>query len=536
MPTTSLRLPRFRNAQAVVLLTLFWAVVMAGVLVLSVALSEGHLIYTLDDPYIHLALAEMLLEGHWGVNPGERASPASSAIYPLLLAVFEAFGIGQLGPLVLGFPAAGLSVWLLMRLFWSCAVPNGQWPVLAVVICPLLILAIGAWTLPMTGLEHILHVLSVLALLTGLAHAGETGRFPAFAMVALILMPLLRFEGVALAGAAILVLLWQGQRRSALIAGFSILIALGIYVALMRGLGLPALPGSVMLKSDVASAVGEGGRLTSLVRDLFATFKNALSIREGTMLALAICAIAGGAVRTLRRGKSWCTPEMSVGVAAMLALLAHMVGGRFGWFGRLEIYAVAAGLFALIYIYRRDLEALFAGRRHGQQITLLGVVLVLVFPYGQVLYRTPEASRNIYEQQYQMHRFATEFYPGPVAVNDLGWMTYQNDLFVLDLWGLGSDEVRRLKMTGAYDADAIRRLTEAHDVRYAMIYERWYRGMLPEDWCLVAELRTDKVSAAFADVQIYAVTALDQAPLEEALTAFRPTLPPRVRLEGREGC
>lgn len=42
--------------------------------------------YTLDDPYIHLSLAENLLRGHYGVNLDEVASPSSSILYPFLLA------------------------------------------------------------------------------------------------------------------------------------------------------------------------------------------------------------------------------------------------------------------------------------------------------------------------------------------------------------------------------------------------------------------------------------------------------------------
>jgi hypothetical protein len=34
-----------------------------------------------------------------------------------------------------------------------------------------------------------------------------------------------------------------------------------------------------------------------------------------------------------------------------------------------------------------------------------------------------------------VHRFAVE-YSEPVAVIDLGWVTYRNDEYVLDLWGL----------------------------------------------------------------------------------------------------
>ena len=46
----------------------------SGVLALvgwSIVLADGHLVYALDDPYIHLAVAESILQGGYGVNMGE---------------------------------------------------------------------------------------------------------------------------------------------------------------------------------------------------------------------------------------------------------------------------------------------------------------------------------------------------------------------------------------------------------------------------------------------------------------------------------
>ena len=38
--------------------TLIWGILFAVLVFMSIRLSEGRLIYTLDDPYIHLAVAE----------------------------------------------------------------------------------------------------------------------------------------------------------------------------------------------------------------------------------------------------------------------------------------------------------------------------------------------------------------------------------------------------------------------------------------------------------------------------------------------
>ena len=47
----------------------------AFMLVVQVHFTCG-VIYSLDDPYIHLALARQILHGHYGINPGEFAAPS----------------------------------------------------------------------------------------------------------------------------------------------------------------------------------------------------------------------------------------------------------------------------------------------------------------------------------------------------------------------------------------------------------------------------------------------------------------------------
>ena len=90
-------------------------------------------------------------------------------------------------------------------------------------------------------------------------------------------------------------------------------------------------------------------------------------------------------------------------------------------------------------------------------------------PYVAAALVTPFAARNIYEQQYQMGRFAREIYNRPVAVNDLGLVAYKNTNFVLDLWGLGSEEVRKAKLSGHYGPEQMTALADHHHTGVAMI-------------------------------------------------------------------
>src|SRR5687767_4911056 len=64
-------------------------------------LNNGHITYALDDAYIHLALAERIAAGHYGINANEFSAPASSVIWPFLLVPFSPFRVAEYVPLAL---------------------------------------------------------------------------------------------------------------------------------------------------------------------------------------------------------------------------------------------------------------------------------------------------------------------------------------------------------------------------------------------------------------------------------------------------
>ena len=139
----------------------------------------GSLFYALDDPYIHLALAENLRGGHYGINPGETASPSSSMLYPFLLAATLMVGFGTYGPLVLSVVGALGSAWVLSGMVWRAfegtreAAKPAPWLLYGVM--PLLLVAVNGYALALTGMEHTLHVLASLLILRGLTQLTREG-------------------------------------------------------------------------------------------------------------------------------------------------------------------------------------------------------------------------------------------------------------------------------------------------------------------------------------------------------------------------
>ncbi len=492
-------------------------------LLMSFYLCNNRLIFTLDDPYIHLAVADHILSGGYGVNESELSSPSSSIIWPYLLAFTETLHLGAFGPLFINAIAAFATVFALLRFLETVGFLDRREGLFSYVIAVLAIFVTSAIALPMTGMEHSLHVWASIMTFIGLVEAtrGQGPRLIHF--MALVLLPLVRFEGTAFALAAIVGFALLGQRRFAAAAASVILCSFGLYFALMASRGLPLLPSSVLLKSRIAGDAYEGtSAFGSIFHHLVASFESPF----GRRLILLGVAIACGAwlLRTDRKAVTVCT-------AVLAAIGAHLALGEYDWFHRYEVYIIALAALALLYVAAQTRPLLTTAQWTATQI---GIVLLIGFastPYLLATLQTPLAARNIYEQQYQMSLFAQRLYNGPVAVNDLGLVAYRNPNFVLDLWGLGSEKVRKAKLAGQYGPDQMAALADEYQVGLVMIYDSWFPLGIPATWKKVAILHTDNVTAAVGDVAFYTTPAADAERVATALNSFKTLLPPRDYLE-----
>lgn len=485
-----------------------------GVLVaLSVRAADGQLIYSLDDPYIHLAVAETILRGGYGVNFPEVSAPSSSVLWPWLLAPFLALGLGSLAPLLIGMAASLALAWIAAPVLHSRGVPAASpefW-----LLPPLFLVAVNAVALPMTGMEHALHLLAVGLAVVGLIELGDRGRVGPALVLGAVLSGLIRFEGLALSLSVMGILLAVRRPRPALLIGGALGLALAAHAAFMLRAGLPVLPSSVLVKSNLAADLVDAGGLPvvgQLLSNLFVSLTHPWGIVfAGTVVALLL-ALWRGAAR-------WPLP-----VACILALGAHLAVGRYGWFGRYEAYAAVLAVLTLFHVFGDRLRALWP--------TLLPLLLAVVaVPFALIAWTTPAASRNIFEQQYTMHRIATEILPETVAVNDLGWVAWRNDQYVLDLWGLGSEEARRA-MRASTDMEAyLRDMTTRTGAAYAMIYPEWFGNRVPPEWCSIAALRTSKVTAASPEVSLFLIDRSHEERMRAGLADLAPTLPAGARIE-----
>jgi hypothetical protein len=493
-------------------------------LIASVVLCGGRLVFTLDDPYIHLAVADHILSGGYGVNASEFSSPSSSILWPYLLALTEALHLGGLGPLLINASAAAATLIVILRLFATTGMfDRADDRPIAYAVAGLTILVTSAIALPMTGMEHSLHVWATVVTFSGLVAAARGESLKPSHFVALVLLPLIRFEGLALAGAAVVAFALLGRLRFAVAAAALIGAALSAYAVLMTARGLPLLPSSVLLKSRIAENAYEHH---SLIDAIVQNLQGSLINPYGQRLALLGFAIAIGTWWL------WVDRRARIVCACVLAAIgAHLVSGQYGWFYRYEVYVVALAVVTLVWIVMSVRPQLSA---RGWLVAKSVLLLLMVFagsPYLSAALITPFAARSTYEQQYQMGRFARQFYPHPVAVNDLGLVAYTNPNFVLDLWGLGSEDVRKARLVGQYGPAEMAALADRHHVGLVMVYDSWFPQGLPSSWTKVAVLHTMPVTAASGDVAFYRTPSGDQDEIMRALRSFGLMLPQRASLD-----
>jgi len=509
-----------RGDAGIVTLFLFGAILIGFISVL--VLNRGVFTYMLDDPYIHLAVAEELAKsGHYGVNPVEVSAPCSSPLWPFLMVPFARLPGFTLVPLILStavaFITALLAVGRVRKLLPPKADDRSGAMLRAAAVIGFL-LATNAIGLVFTGMEHSLQVLLAVLVAEGMLRLAEQSPPGKWFYLAVVIGPWVRYENMALSLAALILCFALGRRRQAILLGVTTIAGLALFSGYLLSMSLSPIPASITAKSTF---VGESP-IVAILKNL----KNSINLGRGTIVALGVALLVGMAL-AWRGERAWRIAAACLALAGLL----HLVAGAYGWVNRYEIYILAALIWGLAAITGRILKdaQIHPSRRLGW--ALLPLVPIIGFPYLFGLVVLPLAANNIYEQQYQMHRFAVDYWGKPVAVNDLGYVGFRNDQYVLDLWGLASPLALRARMNHE-DPTWMNVLSEKHDVGLAMIYSAWFSD-LPLGWKKVGVLRLSRklITPAGSEVSIYATKPEFVPEITQSLIRFRESLPQAGMLE-----
>lgn len=504
----------------------------------------GRFIYNLDDAYIHLAIAKHIVrDGVYGVTPFGFSSSSSSILWPLLLAgALKLLGDREILPLLINLAVTGIFIALLYR-EWAGGGKNPRWA-FGMLIGWMLFLPFGP--ILFNGMETMLQALSAVAFSAAAVRylSGDgKGRLLSLCLLA-ALCAAVRYEGCFIAAAVCLMLALRGRLQTAVLVGLSAALPVVLSGAFSMSRGWSFLPNSLLIKhsgvawTDPVSLWNMAARPFEPITDI-----DSVHLPVWQSLAVLLLVMLLWRARSEKPASFW-DPRVLPAVLFLLIAVMHSMWITAEMFFRYGAYLNALGIWAIgrlgaplfdWKIFRRNAAAAAAG---------ISAAALTAIPLGvlgfQAIWKTPVASRNIWQQQYQMGLFLNEYYPqAVVAANDIGAIDYLADLHLVDLFGLASREVLRAKLGGEWQSDlagALERLTSAEGARIAVLYDNWFeynpasgKASVPPEWVRVADWTIPgNVVCGGATVTWYALRPEEAERLHSALEAFSEKLPADV--------
>lgn len=449
--------------------------------------TNNNFTYTLDDPYIHLALAKNIWLGNYGINISENSAPSSSILWPFLLAPLSNFNFFEYSPLLINIICLIVSGLILTKLIGG----SGLIPYF---ISFSLMLLLNFYGLVFTGMEHNLQLLLVIMIAYMFLNKDvlQNKKISILFFLSLILLPLIRYEGLAISIPVLLYIYLYESKKKSLISIISIFILLLLFSLFLYSRGLGFLPSSVLSKT---SGMTGNSVIHSFISNVF---HHPISL----IVNLTICFFI------------W-KKDKKIGLMLLSVLTLHFIFGKFGWYGRYEIYFYTfIATFSILYL-----------QNFIKKYWYLSFLLAL--PFKSFLYctvTTPLASSNIFNQQAQMGIIA-KMLKKNIAVNDLGLVALRGGNFTLDLWGLGS--IQALNYRKIYKSDDVEwmsTLMHAKNTQFAFVYKSWFPST-PKDWIYVGSIKLlqKRITPADSVVNFYATSPAAAVELRKTLEIYNQT-------------
>lgn len=474
--------------------------------------NNGIFSYSLDDPYIHLSLAQHIGAGEYSFTHDTHSSPSSSILWPFILTPFSGYSWFVLTPLFLNTIFSLFILWVFISLCLQIEnVSTFKWS--NIILFCLLIPALNLLGSIFIGMEHTLQMLLSVLLVYGLISESREGNFPLWLSVVIVMGPLIRYENLALSIPGLIFLYYRGHQFRA-ICTFSLLVCLlGSFSLFLIHIGEP----------PVASAI-----LTKLSMSCSNSVENLMSMHIKLNLMqrqfyIFICFLFGFIGLILFSKITSVQKQLLITISS--SIIAQLFFGTFTWFSRYELYLYAVIWLLTLYFYFSYAELL------KQFLGFTFLIIALIFtsiPYIVIQMLISKSANNIFSQQYQMRKFVIDWVKSPVAVNDIGWVSFNNSHYVLDLWGLGNYQMyqkRRLQKSSQW---MVQPVAQSH-IKLVMIYNSWFLEP-PKTWKLLGclFLTGTETFPVEKTVNFYATDNQYFSELKEKLLLFKKELPKGV--------
>jgi 4-amino-4-deoxy-L-arabinose transferase-like glycosyltransferase len=510
----------------IISLFLFCSVILF-LIVFSLGQTDGHFLYTLDDPYIHMAIAKnFVTSGTWGVTQYEFSSCSSSPLWTFLISLFHfIFGTKVIVPFILNILFALLTAFIVFR-FIVKYTDN----VFFQMIILLSILFFGPFvSVVFTGLEHSMYTFFIVLIIYYLFKIFDEQSEKKDIIVLFILLALLtlsRYEGMFVAAALFLIFLYRKKvliASGVLLSAFLPILIIGV-ISVSKGWYF--FPNSIVLKSPVV--LNDFG---SFVKSIFnPNFFDLLWAYKRILILLIISAVM---FFVYRKDKNFFAIKSSIFIFILVTLL-QINFAKLGSLLRYEMYLIVFGI--LINII--SIIKFLTGKSKKIKYCVIVFLCLLMIPFSissiKAMKDVPTAITNIYQMQFQMSKFINNYYDkNTIALNDIGAVNYYCDIKCIDLWGLANKDVADYRRKQTYNSKKIFEINKNTSV--AVVFEAWFDkyGGIPSDWIMAGKWTVPNNITCGADsVTFYATDSANYIKLTDNLKIFSKELPTQVKQKG----
>lgn len=501
-----------------------FAVLLAGLVVLVVTRQSGTFTYAIDDPMIHLSIARNLARhATFGLTPGTYESASSSPVWVVLLTPFLAVAPRAWWlPLVLNIAAGA---WVLVSFARLPVLQDAVEGALGRALVVVLPVGLGLVPLVLTGMEHTLHAALVAQLLWWFAQR-YIGVWPRKTTVlwysTVALGTLLRFETAFVAiGVVVAVYSIRGTRdgesrrgRFAIGTLAASLVPFAAFGLVNRLFGQYVLPNSIVAKTSVGSGLPIP-RASDVV---------ARAIADPLLVILVLSACI--ALWFTKGGSGDAAAWRPALVVMLVATALQITFADIGWFDRYQAYLVVGLFLGLL-----GLGPAIVGDDVERATRAVMLCLVVMMLRVATLVSAPAATYNVFENQYQLGRFLGKAYAGQaVAVNDIGYVSWEHDGELVDVAGLGSFDFVHARKTGELDSEFTATQLSEHGVEVLAVYDTVFGGLVPDGWIPTGNwcVSSPRVVLSADCVTFYAPPGPLAERLRTALDDYAPALPDGV--------
>lgn len=494
-------------------------------------LPSGHrYIYPLDDVYIHLALARnFALHGIWSINSAGFDSASSSILYTLLLGfLIKIFGDWEFYPLIINVVFSYLAIYVVYRYFKDFFGKRELF-LAFILLIPFSLLYMTL----LLGMEHTIHMflmVSAIYLIQKNVKTDFNKKDFIGLLVVVFFISIIRFESMFFTLSLALALFLRkriGEGISVLMAGFFPIIIFGLLSLYNGGF---FFPNSVVIKGSFPSGV-------HFLQSCWMIFRDGILLNTSfyKCLFFPFVIVAVYIWKNYKSKNVWDIRKETLVITLILTAAVHSLFAFLKY--RYENYLMISVILLLVPMIIefwddiRQKNAKFNIPNIMMAGSIIVVFLVSIYRLGYHDKPLKLGSKGINEQQIEMSRFLGQYYKGQkVIANDIGAIAYFSHVQLLDMVGLGSTDVARMKVANKHktrdeyivnNKKFITEYASKNQYKIAVIYPEWFPGSPPSSWIPVTSWTIpEKYGPAIRRVVFYAVDASEKESLRKKLSEF----------------